>query len=152
MRNWGYYIVVIALISLPATSVLAAKDNVVKGKAGIIDGSTLQIGNKVMKLFGMAAPSMRQKCKRGHIPWLCGAASRKYLLELTMGKEVRCIIVDRPFARCIVGRKDLAQAMIKAGWAVVGRGAPATAPMKKRLVFAKLGSGEPDKLGSMLRT
>ncbi|MBT5263733.1 MAG: hypothetical protein HOL85_02795 [Rhodospirillaceae bacterium] len=122
MRNWGYYIVVIALISLPATSVLAAKDNVVKGKAGIIDGSTLQIGNKVMKLFGMAAPSMRQKCKRGHIPWLCGAASRKYLLELTMGKEVRCIIVDRPFARCIVGRKDLAQAMIKAGWAVVGRG------------------------------
>jgi len=107
------------LLTLPAAAQAADKKPLVmQGTARVIDAGTLQIDKNVIKLFGIVAPGPRQKCLRGSLPWLCGAAARKYLVKLADGKQARCEAVESFNARCIVGNKDLAIEMVRAGWAV----------------------------------
>ncbi len=94
------------------------KDKVIEGPATVIDAGTLRIGDKVLKLDGVIAPSARQKCLKGALPWLCGAAARTHLVNLVENRTVRCLKAGPYHARCFTGGTDLAQSLVRNGWAV----------------------------------
>ncbi|UUX50082.1 thermonuclease family protein [Nisaea acidiphila] len=129
--------------ALPATAFAADKKPVViEGEARVIDAGTIQIDNKVIRLFGIVAPGPRQKCLRGSLPWLCGAAARTYLKELADRKQARCQAIQSYNARCIVANKDLANEMVRAGWAVADESGEAYRPAEDKARAEKRGLWE----------
>jgi endonuclease YncB( thermonuclease family) len=96
---------------------MAAEESI-NGRAAVIDGGTLKVGQHTLKLVGIIAPSATQKCQRGALPWLCGASSRRFLEELVKNRDVRCRKHGTYFARCFVDNKDLAERLVRNGWAV----------------------------------
>jgi endonuclease YncB( thermonuclease family) len=103
------------------SSVSTAADKkpiIIKGEARVIDAGTIQIDKSIIRLFGIVAPGPRQKCLRGSLPWLCGAAAKKYLQALADRKHARCVSVQAFNAKCIVNNRDLSNEMVRSGWAV----------------------------------
>lgn len=106
---------------LIAASPAEARTALIVGQATVIDGDTIEVHGKRIRLFGIDAPESRQLCfdaqKR---PWRCGAAAANELADFIARRPVSCREVDRDrygrtVATCRVARVDLA------GW-LVGRG------------------------------
>lgn len=90
------------------------------GKAYVIDGDTISILNKHIRLKGIDAPESAQTCGTSSYP--CGQESRKGLIKLIGGRQVRCVgeghdRYDRVLATCYLGDINLNKAMIEAGQA-----------------------------------
>ncbi|MDA1310384.1 MAG: hypothetical protein O2985_12375 [Proteobacteria bacterium] len=120
-RNIAWAVTLVLLLSATATMAIpahAAGKSSIKGVAKVIDAGTLQVGDKVIKLYGIIAPSARQKCRQGSLPWLCGAAARTHLVDLAQGKNVQCLKVGDYYARCFVRGLDLSKSLVANGWAV----------------------------------
>ncbi|WP_420405054.1 thermonuclease family protein [Nisaea sp.] len=130
---------VISLLLLAPAEAAGKKPLVIEGTARVIDAGTLQIDKSVIRLFGIVAPGPRQKCLRGSLPWLCGAAARTYLVDLADGKKTRCEAVESFNARCIVGNRDLSNEMVRAGWAVADEAGDAYRPAEEKARAAKRG-------------
>jgi endonuclease YncB( thermonuclease family) len=87
------------------------------------DGGTLQSGNLVIRLAGIAARDADAICKdaRGK-SWPCGAAAKAALTRLIRARAVTCVlprggehnIFD---ASCSVGGADLSTWLVRQGWA-----------------------------------
>ena len=86
-------------ISLPTFSISGEK--IILGKAEIIDGDTIKINKKKIRLFGIDAPEKEQICKKIYISFLifnfkkdykCGEKSTSALLIKLKDKKVKCII------------------------------------------------------------
>src|SRR6478735_4243007 len=82
-----------------------------------IDGDSLYVGDKEVRLFGIDAPEWGQVCNRNGQPWDCGAAAADQLNKLVTGKPVSCVPVDtdehgRIVARCMVGGIDVNRSMV----------------------------------------
>jgi endonuclease YncB( thermonuclease family) len=98
---------------------VSAAEKPIVGRATVIDGSTIQIEDQTIRLYGIIAPSARQKCRRGSLPWLCGAGAHGFLIRLTDGKQVTCVRArSSTAARCVSNKHDLALEMVRNGWAV----------------------------------
>lgn len=64
---------VVLLLSSPGVFAQSpAAEQIVEGKAQIIDGDTLQIGTRRVHLYGVDAPETDQTCERGGKSWRCG--------------------------------------------------------------------------------
>lgn len=123
IRNRIFAWVVFGLLLVSESSTLvhhahAGDDDIIEGVAAVIDAGTIQIDDKVIKLHGLVVPSARQKCKRGSLPWLCGAAARKHLVDLAQGQTVRCLRVGAYHARCFADGTNLSESVVRNGWAV----------------------------------
>ena len=110
--------VLITASAMVAISVRAADPKVIEGPAQVIDGGTLAIGEKTLRLAGIAAPGPRQKCLDGQLPWLCGAAARAHLVKLIDDRPVSCVERRPGLALCRTPDDDLSAAMVRDGWAV----------------------------------
>ena len=113
------------LILLSACSPASAQDAFV-GAARSIDGDSLYVGTKEVRLFGIDAPEFSQACKRNGQAWSCGAVAAGELAKLVYGKQLRCVSVDidqhgRTVARCSVGGVDVNRTMVALGYAVAYR-------------------------------
>ena len=84
----------------------------------VVDGSSLSFDGKIYKLYGAQGPASRQKCKKGSLPWLCGAAAKKFLLQQTDGLVLRCGVREATVVQCFLKGRDLSVVIIRAGWAV----------------------------------
>ena len=73
---------------------------------------------EVYKLEGIKAPNSRQKCKKGSLPWLCGAAAKRFLSQTTHGIILTCKTKSAGSVKCNIRGRDLANIIVKAGWAV----------------------------------
>lgn len=74
-----------ALLALPAAA------EVVQGPARVIDGDTLAIGARTIRLFGIDAPEAGQFCKTGAgESWPCGKAATARLAALVARGALRC--------------------------------------------------------------
>lgn len=126
------------------SSAMAAdkKPIIIEGEARVIDAGTIQINRSVIRLFGIIAPSPRQKCLRGSLPWLCGAAAKKHLQKLADRKQARCVAVETFKARCIVNKKDLSNEMVLSGWAVADEAGDAYRPAEEKARAGKRGLWE----------
>ena len=98
----------------------------VQGSARAVDGDTLEVSGKRVRLFGIDAPEFDQTCQKGGVSWACGKAATEQLSALVVGQQVDCrgTGVDqygRMLAVCTAGPEQLNQTMVEQGWAVAYR-------------------------------
>jgi endonuclease YncB( thermonuclease family) len=104
----------------------ASAEPVFTGIGRPIDGDSLYVGEREVRLFGIDAPEYHQTCTRNGRPWSCGADAAKELSSLATGKLLRCVPIDtdehgRTVARCSVGSLDINRLMVATGYAVAYR-------------------------------
>lgn len=102
----------------------AAAADVVTGQATTVDADIILIGKQRVILYGIDAPDRDQLCQVGELLWGCWDAAKGALDQLMGTNEVTCTLTDDrpdPFGRrwgtCMVGDKDLAAEMVRAGMA-----------------------------------
>ncbi|MGE0055236.1 MAG: thermonuclease family protein [Hyphomicrobium sp.] len=95
----------------------------IAGEALVIDGDTLEVAGRRIRLEGIDAPEMAQSCQSDNgAAWRCGIAARKMVVELTRGQTVACDPVgrdkySRTLAICFVEGESINAALVKAGLA-----------------------------------
>lgn len=97
------------------------------GPARVIDGDTIEIGAKRIRLEGIDAPEAGQECSRPpEGKWSCGETATRELAALVAGKDVRCDSrgldrYGRTLAVCWVGSVEINAEMVRNGlaWAFV---------------------------------
>ena len=93
------------------------------GPARAIDGDSLLISGKQVRLMGIDAPELRQECRLSKGPWRCGTESRSALRKLIQGQQVECRThgldrYQRRLAICFANGVELNAHMVEGGWAV----------------------------------
>ena len=117
------------LLLVPAMLLLDEREHMtpatrVAGAAQVIDGDTLVIGERRIRILGIDAPERDQTCHdgAGHT-WHCGADARRALAAHVARQQVSCHVAGqdrygRDLARCAIGVTDLAEWLVREGWAV----------------------------------
>ena len=98
-----------------------AEEKFIKGKATVIDGDTIKIQGKSIRLSGIDAPEMKQLCFRNDVAFNCGLSAKMHL-ELLIKKDkgkasCRFESLDR-YGRILGNCGGLNTAMVADGWAV----------------------------------
>lgn len=125
-----------ALLAILLAGALQAApvDQPLSGRASVIDGDTLEIRGRRVRLWGVDAPEGRQSCTRGGQSYRCGTEAARYLDALIQDRPVVCTPQGRPdryqrmVARCEATaidertgetfRRDLGGWMVAGGWAL----------------------------------
>ncbi len=92
--------------------------------AGRVDAGGYRI-----RIAGIATPSVGQLCGTGEHIWPCGTTARTAMRRFIRNRNLMCILPGTPpnrivEAQCTVGGKDIAEWMVKRGWAVVADDSP----------------------------
>ncbi len=95
----------------------------VEGYAQVIDGDSIKVDGREIRLQGIDAPEGRQTCTRAGKTWPCGRESSQLLKRLASGGKVFCKGLeidrhDRILALCRAGKVDLNRQMVARGFAV----------------------------------
>ena len=96
----------------------------VHGRARVVDGDTLEVGGRRVRLHGIDAPESGQQCADGWGKrYDCGARASGLLRHLTEGREVSCAATGRDrygriVAVCRAAGRDLGRTLVRHGWAV----------------------------------
>lgn len=115
-----------ALALLVSSGALAAHDKDsewVQGYASVIDGDSIKLDGKLVRLFGIDAPELDQNCYTGNLIRDCGQDAATYLSDMIYGQIVRCRIdridaYDRILGSCIWNGRNINEVMVLAGQAV----------------------------------
>jgi endonuclease YncB( thermonuclease family) len=100
---------------------------IVEGQARVIDGDTVDVAGRRIRLQGIDAPELRQTCVRGGHSFSCGRDVRAQLIAFLAERPVRCRVVDidvyrRAVARCSVGADDIGFWIVSTGLALATEG------------------------------
>jgi endonuclease YncB( thermonuclease family) len=104
----------------------------------VIDGETLALGERVVRLSGIAAPMRGDRCQQADgQSFDCGGASAAVLMRLVGGRTVTCRITGRDaFGRgvgqCEANGLDLGRTLVGGGFAVATGGAMRHAELTAR--------------------
>ncbi len=117
----------LAVIAVAALLSMAASATELNGKPRIIDGDSIVIGDKRIRLHGIDTPEAKQTCQRqdGTV-YRCGDMATFALAELIEEHWVTCKgdTTDR-YGRligvCVTGPVDLNAEMVRRGWALAYR-------------------------------
>jgi endonuclease YncB( thermonuclease family) len=95
----------------------------VSGTAHVIDGDSLRVSGRELRLKGVDAPEGRQTCQRDGREWPCGEAAADRLRALTTRRTTVCEVVetdrfDRGLAYCKVDGEDINAKLVSDGMAV----------------------------------
>lgn len=115
---------VLVLLALMLATPAAA--DIVSGKAQIVDGDTLEVEGRRIRLFGIDAPELSQTCERDGEAWACGAESARQLAAVIEAQQVACVgdEIDqygRLVATCSAGATEINAVMVETGWATAYR-------------------------------
>ena len=93
-----------------------------QGRATIIDGDTLEVAERRVRLVGIDAPELGQLCAYRGNEIDCGLIAKTQLNDLTAAAIVDCDIIEQradgvAVARCAAGGYDLSEGMVYTGWA-----------------------------------
>lgn len=119
----------VVFIALSCVAVPAARAEDFSGVARAVDGDSLTVAGRRVRLFGIDAPEYRQTCRIGWSNWACGSDAAAAMRSMIDGRQLDCASVDhdvygRTVANCRVEGIDLAAAMIDKGLAIVLDNAP----------------------------
>ncbi|MFZ9181112.1 MAG: thermonuclease family protein [Rickettsiales bacterium] len=125
-----FYLIAISKSSFSYDSIYRVKSHLVfdkefSGKAKVLDGDSIKVGNKEVRLFGLDAPEYKQKClDKDNLEYNCGINSRDFLQKLIAGKKVRCTYAskdkyDRFLGICYLEKLSINAEIIKNGMAVI---------------------------------
>ena len=93
----------------------------------VIDGDTLAAGPRRIRLHGIDAPELEQRCQNGREPVDCGSVAAEELRSLVSGTRVTCKIAERDRYKREIGtcfRDDgmnINERMVESGWAIAYR-------------------------------
>ncbi len=124
---------IITILILFFSQTLQASEIV--GFPQVIDGDTIHIKSFKIRLEGIDAPEMKQKCKKPYLQimiftfqkdYYCGQISKKKLIQKIENKQVQCIVsgkdrYKRYLAKCLKGKINLNRWMVRNGYAVAYR-------------------------------
>ncbi len=119
-------LLVLAALALPALAPPVAAETF-SGRVRVIDGDSLAVGGRPVRLHGIDAPEAGQSCIGADgRDWPCGAWATRQLGALADGRQAVCEELDtdrygRSVARCRVGGQDLGRALVRAGAATAYR-------------------------------
>ncbi len=88
MLNPGIWLTIVAGL------VPSANAREVRGPVEVVDGDTIKMGRKLIDLFGVDAPEIKQQCRIYKLAWPCGERAGIILSRLIAKKPVRCEVVD----------------------------------------------------------
>ena len=114
---------------LAATVALSAcaSTAVVTGKARVVDGDTIWIGETKIRLHGIDAPESKQTCTDADgNEWRCGQGATFALANLIQNHWITCKGDERDryrrlIAICYAGPYDLNAMIVQRGWALAYR-------------------------------
>jgi endonuclease YncB( thermonuclease family) len=98
-----------------------------RGWPHVIDGDTIELNGRRIRLDGIDAPESDQTCQQpSGLAWACGRDAANALSSRIGWSHIRCegAAYDRYgrlLARCFLGNEDLNRWMVAHGWAVVYR-------------------------------
>jgi len=97
----------------------------IEGLANVIDGDSIEINGKEIRLKGIDSLEYDQSCKENETGevWLCGEEGTKHLKELVLNKKLKCILnekdkYNRWLAYCYDGHVFINEDMVANGYAV----------------------------------
>ncbi len=104
-------------------SPINAEAQIIAGRAQVIDGDTIEIQRKKIRLYAIDAFESKQICKISEKSYLCGNKSAWHLDTLINSRTVICRGKEkdrygRLIADCTVGNLSLNEAMVRSGWAL----------------------------------
>ena len=120
-----------ALLILPNLSISSEK--AIYGKAQVIDGDTIKINDKKIRLFGIDAPEKKQICQKIYMSFLifnfqkeykCGEKSILALSKKLKDKKIKCILEEkkdkykRNIGTCYLKNQDINKWLVKNGYAL----------------------------------
>ena len=105
------------------------------GVPKVVDGDTIHIKSYKIRLEGIDAPEMRQKCKKSYLQiiflnfqkdYYCGQISKKKLIQKIGNEPVKCILLGkdrykRYLGKCLKGKINLNRWMVRNGYAIAYR-------------------------------
>lgn len=123
LRSWAVMLVLFAAMVAANVYLGSGPGETFSGKARAVDGDSLELGGRRVRLYGIDAPELRQTCEKAGGTTPCGQRAQAELKFMISGKHVECESFgidhyDRTLARCQAGEADLGAAMVRAGWAI----------------------------------
>ena len=93
------------------------------GSVRIVDGDTLVLDGRRVRLKGLDAPELAQTCRRGGAEYRCGEVAREALRAMAEAAEVTCRLsgrdrYGRDLGTCRVRDADLGGDLVRRGLAV----------------------------------
>ena len=116
--------VILAFLLLLASPLVAGE---VTGLARVVDGDSLRIEGRDIRLFGIDAPEYDQTCiSEAGVTWACGQEVTEMLRKAVSGQRLRCDLrgkdcFGRDLAICHLGRVNLNAWLVEEGWAFAFR-------------------------------
>ena len=109
--------------------------NKISGFAKVVDGDTIKINSKKIRLYGIDAPEKKQKCKKTYLTisfmsftkdYMCGEVSTQNLIKKINNQKLNCNIIDvdsykRLIGECFKRNINLNSWMVSNGYAVAYR-------------------------------
>lgn len=100
--------------------------NGLSGIASVIDGDTLDLHGKRIRLHGIDAPESQQSCSRDGLSWRSGQQASLALSDHIGSRTLRCEQRDidrykRIVAVCYLGVEDVNAWLVRSGWAMAYR-------------------------------
>ena len=106
--------------------------NKISGFAKVVDGDTIKINSKKIRLYGIDAPEKKQKCKKTYLTisfmsftkdYMCGEVSTEKLIKKINKQKLNCNILDvdrykRLIGECFKRNINLNSWMVSNGYAV----------------------------------
>ncbi|WP_440691615.1 thermonuclease family protein [Candidatus Pelagibacter sp. HIMB1782] len=109
--------------------------NKISGFVKVVDGDTIKINSKKIRLYGIDAPEKKQKCKKTYLTisfmsftkdYMCGEVSTQKLIKKINNQKLNCNIIDvdrykRLIGECFKRNINLNSWMVSNGYAVAYR-------------------------------
>jgi endonuclease YncB( thermonuclease family) len=123
LHSWAVMLILFAAMVAANVYLETRPREPFSGKARAVDGDSLELGNRRVRLIGIDAPEYGQTCEKAGGTTPCGRLAHAELKFLISGKRIVCESVgydnyDRTLAKCHAGETDLGAAMVRAGWAI----------------------------------
>lgn len=93
------------------------------GMARAVDGDSLELEGRSIRLTGLDAPELAQTCLADGKPYPCGRQARSVLASIADKAPLDCRIAGqdrfgRDLAQCFAGGTDIAAELVRLGWAL----------------------------------
>lgn len=95
------------------------------GKVKVIDGDSIKVDEKEVRLLGIDAPEFKQNCfDKNNQEYACGKVSYIFLKKLADKKIAKCLyhekdIYNRYLAKCFIDKLSINDEILKNGMAVI---------------------------------
>jgi endonuclease YncB( thermonuclease family) len=114
---------VLACVAVAAAILDERSMQTLAGTPRAVDGDTLDFAGRRVRLAGIDAPELRQRCERVGANYACGREAQRFLAAMLETGRAECRGNEedrygRLLVRCVSATTDLNAAMVRGGWAV----------------------------------